>query len=355
MKSSEGHYYAGLDHIRALAAFLVFMWHFLQVNQSHLYPMDHAHDYWIFSLASEGHVGVSIFMVLSGYLFARIVGDRTIHLPNFFFNRFLRLAPLLVAVCVIVLLQKLIQFGPDIAWLWVKSFASGVVRPALPNGGWSITVEFHFYLLFPLVLFFWKRSAAAPWVIIAAMIGFRLLLAQLDTGFTPKDAAYWTIIGRLDQFILGMIAARMVVRPLVGVAIAVAGVAALAYFDRRGGISGEFAATQIWVVYHTIEAAFIAPVIAAYDRLRLRETAISKLIARVGEASYSIYLLHVFVIRFIREFIDQHITPLTDIYTSLLAAAPVFAATALVCWVSYDRFERYFLRFRKPYLSQPGA
>ncbi len=65
MKSSDGHYFQGLDHIRALAAFVVFAWHFVHFNEGHLagplvFPL---------SFLTEGHTGVAIFMTLSGYLF----------------------------------------------------------------------------------------------------------------------------------------------------------------------------------------------------------------------------------------------------------------------------------------------
>ena len=36
MKSSSGEYYVGLDHVRGLAAFMVFSWHFSHVNNNHL-------------------------------------------------------------------------------------------------------------------------------------------------------------------------------------------------------------------------------------------------------------------------------------------------------------------------------
>ena len=58
-----------LDHIRAVAAFMVFSWHFTTFNNFHRVTP----DIYLFpiSLLTEGHTGVVLFMTLSGYLFSK--------------------------------------------------------------------------------------------------------------------------------------------------------------------------------------------------------------------------------------------------------------------------------------------
>jgi len=63
MISSSGKHYANLDHVWALAAFMVFSWHFLLPEARAVAPIPP------FSLFAEGHTGVALFMTLSGYLF----------------------------------------------------------------------------------------------------------------------------------------------------------------------------------------------------------------------------------------------------------------------------------------------
>ena len=94
MKSSTGKYYQALDHIRAVAVFVVFVWHFNHFDNGQfanplVFPL---------SLFTEGHTGVAIFMVLSGYLFAKLLGSNKIKYSIFLYNRCLRLLPLLVEV-----------------------------------------------------------------------------------------------------------------------------------------------------------------------------------------------------------------------------------------------------------------
>ena len=140
-----------LDHIRACGVFMVFTWHFLHFNQFHLetpkiflFPL---------SLLTEGHTGVAIFMTLSGYLFAKILLDKKIIYKYFFLNRVLRLLPLL---CVTILIQ--LYLGNNLSlYKYVKTILMGFLNK-WPGAAWSITVEFHFYYLLPLILYFLKQA-----------------------------------------------------------------------------------------------------------------------------------------------------------------------------------------------------
>src|SRR5947209_615945 len=98
MKSSSGEHYIALDHIRALAAFFVFTWHFN--HSSNGMPVAFASAPAVFPLAllDEGHTGVALFMTLSGYLFAKLLWGKDINFAGFIWNRFIRLTPLLIVV-----------------------------------------------------------------------------------------------------------------------------------------------------------------------------------------------------------------------------------------------------------------
>lgn len=360
MRSTEGQYYPGLDHIRALAAFLVFMWHFLPGNDGtprapdfveKQMPLDGAFDLWVNSWLNEGHIGVSIFMVLSGYLFAKIIGDRQIIFSRFLANRALRLLPLLTVVCAVVVLLHYLNRGPEAGAQMLQRISQAYWRPSLPNGGWSITVEFHFYIVFPLLLFLTRTWRFAPFMVLVAMIALRFALDAAYPGSPPRDLAYWTIIGRLDQFVIGMVFASLRVSPLGGALTAILATGYIAWFDHAGGWYSDLRWLPIWNVHPTIEAVLIAPTIAAYDRIRMPENTLTRLISCVGAASYSIYLLHYFVVAEFRDFIHARIMPLTDFYTATIAGCLCFAIVALWSWVVYSRFELYWLKFRRPYFK----
>ena len=58
MKSSSGKHYIALDHLRALAAFLVFVWHFTHgTNETNGYPVpfEGAPQLFFFAIIIEGY------------------------------------------------------------------------------------------------------------------------------------------------------------------------------------------------------------------------------------------------------------------------------------------------------------
>lgn len=177
MKSSSGAHYFALDHVRALAAFMVIAWHFTHAATGTPIPFQYTPDLPPLALLDEGHTGVALFMTLSGYLFAKLLQGKRIRYPLFLLNRILRVAPLLVLVIALVAVERGVgraNFGD-----YAREIARGAVFPTLPNGGWSITVEFHFYLLLPLLLWLSRRSKTLPIVLIALAVGVRTAILFL--------------------------------------------------------------------------------------------------------------------------------------------------------------------------------
>src|SRR5438045_2490287 len=102
MRSSGGEHYLALDHVRAVAAFLVFAWHFIHGTGGSPVSFEYVPQLFLFAPVDEGHTGVALFMTLSGYLFAKLLDGKTINFPAFLWNRTLRLAPLLLLVIALV-------------------------------------------------------------------------------------------------------------------------------------------------------------------------------------------------------------------------------------------------------------
>src|SRR5262245_59261357 len=150
MRSSSGAHFIALDHVRALAAFMVFAWHFTHAVEGYPVPFDYVPALVPLSLLDEGHTGVALFMTLSGYLFAKLLDGKSIDYGAFLWNRAVRLLPLLAVVIVMVGLMKFVA-GESVT-RYAYEILNGVWAPTLPNGAWSITVEFHYYVILPLFL-----------------------------------------------------------------------------------------------------------------------------------------------------------------------------------------------------------
>ncbi|MAX35631.1 acyltransferase [Gimesia sp.] len=355
MKSSCGQYYIGLDHLRALAAFMVFSWHMF-------YEMFHSYQdpsFFPLSLFNEGHTGVALFMTLSGYLFAKLLAGKKIKYTAFFWNRFIRLAPLMVFVLSIVGIQK--YWSGESLYPYFIQIRDGMIEPVLPNGGWSITVEWHFYLMLPLLLFLMRKSKYALAITVGVAFLLRIFL-QKEYG-DLQWFSYWTIFGRIDQFLLGMIAYQC--RAFItGRHYLVAGsILAFSifywYFDKAAGFwfnpsypSNRF----VWVYLSTVEGFVYALLIAWYDSSFSHSTGkVSQFIAKIGTYSYSIYLLHFFFYQKMVALMATYIMPASNLYMAFCYSVLGFLMMVPIGFLSFRFIESPFLKLRTKYLITAQA
>jgi peptidoglycan/LPS O-acetylase OafA/YrhL len=298
-------------------------------------------------------------MVLSGFIFTRAALGRTIQYGAFVRNRLLRIYPLFVLLLATSVYAAPAQFS---AGAFLQTLLLGANLPGTLATGdfggmfWAIAVECQFYLLFPFLLAFLTRYGWR-WLAAALALCLLLRLAAVAEGASARTLSYFTLVGRLDQFLLGMALARSMrehaafwARAWILPAGLVVTVGALAVFNRLGGWPIESAWKILWP---PIEGACWALTIGGYlaiaDRL---PAALSRAIAAVGAVSYSIYLLHFLVIQqlvlrgwFWRPTGDGYVDALVT--TASVATPAILALSAL----SYYVVERPFLSLRRPYLA----
>jgi len=347
MRSSTGAYYIGLDHLRALAALLVFEWHFIHAKAV---PFDYVPSFFPAALFDEGHCGVALFMCLSGYLFAKLLDGKQISYSGFLWNRFIRLAPLLAFVILIAGLglhrHDLLEYS--------KSILQGVIYPTLPNGGWSITAEAHFYIVLPVILLLMRRNIIWVALIIVAAILLRTEI-YIYRG-EVQTLAYWTIIGRVDQFVLGVIAfslrRHVEKRHLLMLVLFALFTTFYWYFDSIGGFydSPSYPSPYpIWIVMPTIEGAFFGSLVAYYDSsFALPNSGLSAQVAKIGAYSYSIYLSHFFYVFWMGD-VFFSVAQTRNFYVTAVAGLACFLVAAALASVSYRYVEVPFLQLRRKY------
>jgi peptidoglycan/LPS O-acetylase OafA/YrhL len=349
MISSSGKHYANLDHIRALAAFMVFSWHFLLPEAKSECPIPP------FSLFAEGHTGVALFMTLSGYLFAKLLNGKKINYPKFIWNRILRLLPLMLLVVVIVGTMNYIK-GIDLRNYFNGVAISFLGRGGLPNGGWSVVIEFHFYLILPLILWMGRKHKLILPLLVLFMI---LLRASIRSQYGEvQDLAYYSLLGRLDQFVLGIIAfncCESIAKNHVLAAIAFILIVGFYYFfDRMGGFYGlgDYPSTSlVWVFIPTIEGLTYGILIAWYtESFQFKPNVFLWLVGRAGVYSYSIYLLHFFFFHKMSRAAIKLGLSIENFYIGLITSLFFFGCMVLIGHVSYKLIEEPFLRFRKQYI-----
>lgn len=353
MRSSTGAHFIALDHVRALAAFMVFVWHFTHASNGFPVPFGYVPSLFPMALLDEGHTGVALFMTLSGYLFAKLLDGKSISYPAFLWNRVLRLFPLLALVILIVGIKTYVA-GGDLG-SYAGSIAKGTVFPTLPNGGWSITVEFHYYLILPLLLWMLRKSKALPISIVLAAIALRLFLYN-ERG-EVQFLAYWTIVGRIDQFVLGMLAyqfrAQIAHRHIAIPAMLIGFSLLYWYFDLQGGFfqnRGYPSPSLQWVLLPTLEGFAYAAGIAWYESSFAHSTTgVSAFVGRIGEYSYSIYLLHFFIVFRAAKFVHERVMDLSNFYVACLWSIVFFLLMVPVGYLTFRFIEAPFLRLRRRY------
>lgn len=361
MRSSDGDHFLAIDHLRALAAFMVFSWHFLHGFSGYPLSFDYFSYFFFLSIFNEGHTGVSLFMVLSGYLFSFLTRSLNINYKLFFYNRILRLFPLLIFVFLMQIL--IIFFDKGLEWNgwhgYLINFIYGFVFPLWPQGAWSITVELHFYLLLPLFVFLVRRNIFYIFFIVILFVFIRYLIF-LKIG-EAQTVSYLTLIGRIDQFMFGMISWNLR-KYYVGNGKFVFLIALLfllfySFFDFSGGfykMPSYPSSSALWIFMPSIEgvayAIFVGWYVEKFSRLD-KDGFFNKLISNVGQLSYSMYLIHFFFVFDLANFINRKILPINDLFTGLVFSLISFFIILPICWITFNFIEKPFLKLRKSYIK----
>jgi len=259
-----------------------------------------------------GFVGVDVFFVISGYLMSGIVvrglERNGFSLWGFYLARARRILPALIAMCAAVLgLGWFILFAPDYKTLsthvaYSLAFLSNVEY--WQEAGyfdvashekwllhtWSLSVEWQFYLLLPLVMMLawrcWPGRRALIWVSACGLLA-SLLACVLMTASSPTTAFYllpyraWEMLaGGLLALLEPRLARAGAARPMLAVPGLVLIIGSIVWFETASAWPG-------WRAIVPVLGAML--VIAARAESRWSDNRFAQWI---GERSYSIYLWH---------------------------------------------------------------
>ena len=221
MKSANLAYFSRLDHLRLAASLWVFVFHLRFAGDFPRAGNDLTDPVEILKLwVDNGQVGVSLFLVLSGFLFCLIGlnSARPIRYLPFIYNRILRIFPLTTLLVFITISVGRGDSTPlDVLRLLTLQLNTGGgaavavwgMEAYFPIGPvWTVAVEFQFYLLFPFIFAAYRAHGTSRLaLLILLVIATRLLLAGNSSDPDFHLTLYFTLIGHLDQFLLGMLLA----------------------------------------------------------------------------------------------------------------------------------------------------
>jgi peptidoglycan/LPS O-acetylase OafA/YrhL len=336
----------GLDHLRAAAIVLVFLFH---------YRFYYGVPEWLDTFSSFGWSGVDLFFVLSGYLiadklFRDLVARERIDFKCFYLNRFLRIVPAYLAIVALYFSFPNLQEGPGLQPLWkfltfTQNISIDLDRNTFSHA-WSLCVEQHFYLLFPILLYFIfsrkiTHKAIYFFVAIAVfgiLIRYSIWELYVDSGFGRIKAAirniYYPSYTRLDGLLVGVaIAAIFRYQPSFkqkilnhgNIMLAFSLILLLAAFFLFGGSIISIKITSLPTIlfgFPLISLAYGFMTIAAMSPNCILSKYKFRLTAILATLAYSIYLTH----KITNHLVNTQLKDVLELKSDQLFSVSLFAA-----------------------------
>ena len=336
-----------LDYLRGLSALGIMVYHYTTWTWGELAPSSF--------LGRVGIYGVAIFYVLSGitlsYIYASHLTLSKEDLLDFYTKRFFRIFPLLwLATIISILLSKHVPKILDVLLNLTGLFGLVKWNSYFATGAWSIGNELTFYLAFPLLVFLIKKGKSG----VLAALGFPVLLFlyfafySMQTG-QPLGDQWHIYTNPLNQ--LALFAAGVVLGSFVNPASTqtrrslLAGIVGLCLFT----LVPVVGSSSTLVTGSTRVLLSISCILLGYSFFRTARLPVylGKPLALLGQASYSLYLLHPIVYALGKAvFATLHkISNTNNIFMNknLLFSSQVLASL-IISYFSYFYFERYFIR-----------
>ncbi|HTK21248.1 MAG TPA: acyltransferase [Mucilaginibacter sp.] len=381
-----------LDSVRAIAALYVVMHHaMLQYYFIKPYNLTTAEQV-VFKVFSDGHLAVDIFIVLSGFSLMLAIIRNNYKLKGgvatFIKRRIIRIVPAYYATIAISLLLTSTLIGVKTSSSWDMSIGVNfpgflthllffhdcflLTSPKINYSLWSIAVEFRLYLMFPFIVWLWRKKGALSALLFACITTVSIsILLLISKSYYPDINLFRSGVSPfIILFTLGMLAAdltfsnnNMAIRfrsffgrlntPAIVLFFVIAGViykvipAEKDYGNPSTNTYNLIVIEGKDILFGLISAAFLV-LCAIKDILTIKKNQVLKFLyweplVLTGTFSYSLYLIHPPLLQLLTQYVlaDMHLSTLGK--TCFL----IIVGTPLIVFISY----LFFLVFEKPFLA----
>lgn len=338
-----------VQYLRGLAAFAVLATHTLQ------WPLGAPN----MGLLKTGRFGVEVFFVISGFIITMIAGDGRFDPKDFLVRRIFRIVPaywiatFLVLALALLMPQQFRNTVPTLEGLIKSLLFIPSVDPKAPLLllGWTLDYEAFFYLVFAALFFLSSEMRTLVLCIFFAVLVGIGQMAQ-EPGFLQSFYTSASLVG----FCAGMLVAqayrhglidRLAARANAFLLVAAAVLVTLFY-----AVPWPHAGVMNLGLHLLMAAAAVSVVLVGLSIERAGLLPRIGLLRYFGDASYSVYLFHLFPIGAIWA-LARGFMPIDQTPYYLLASGIAIVACTVFGLVSYHLIEQPFLRRSRAWHRAP--
>ena len=345
-------YFTNLDGLRGIAAFSVLIFHFFEnpYLTTDVLQLDAVRK-----VTEVLQHGVTLFFVLSGFVITRILLNSKSsenYFYTFYKRRILRIFPLYYLYLIVYFyIYPYIQFGqinmdfslqlPVYFYLQNMGWLTGLESNG-PGHFWSLAVEEHFYLLWPVVVYFLPYQRIKPIVIALLILSIPLKIYFINSNIDINYNSF----SRFDSILIGCLIAIIekdnnyalpnIKRSMILYALSVLFfTGAIVYFFQaliptlKGGVK------------HLILGLFFGIVIFSLvsnsENGQFNKFLNHSVTQYMGKISYGLYVWHMLALSIV-----GHLS----IVFSVLNLFLTIVLTIILAHVSYFYFEKYFIKLK---------
>ncbi|MDB5255878.1 MAG: acyltransferase [Chitinophagaceae bacterium] len=367
-------FFPNLDGFRTVAFLTVFLVHGFWRCIKYLGDNYTFTENTLRKLYHIGGIGVSAFLVLSGFLITYLLLKESeqkgrFDIVHFYIRRALRIWPLYFAVLIFCfLLYPYLQsvtghtahmlYHPAYFFSFLSNFDILQVEKSFPGMNtspvsitWSIAIEEQFYLIWPLLLYFAPKKIY-PVIFISVII---LSLVFRFIYINDPVVLYYHSLSACGDLALGSMCAYY----------AIYSTAFKTFFEKlsRQAIMGIYVTGILWMMYSNgvtnfyffpvfarlISALFFSFIILEQNYSRsFYKFSKSKALSFWGKYTYGLYLLHPIALLICDSLLNAcHLTYADSFTGALLRGFLGLGISMLISYLSYEYYESYFLKIKE--------
>jgi len=331
----------------------------------------HTDKYQYISTIDCGLIAVSVFFFVSGYLMPLAFeanykfSSFGLRIKNYALNRFMRIYPIYWMSLILCILLKF-AFGKNLMTADLQNFFSNVSvyiqnflllglnqsnlwgqYLRLNNPAWSLDIELQYYILVPFLLICWHQRQTITVIVLTifSILSVYLLAAPVSLVDIDRSLLAWSCLFFLgfiyfqSNKLQSMLQGKLITALIVIVC----------------GASSFFLKEEFRTV--TIVAGFTF--VAAHLLVLQKERRFGQFDSRLGDLSYPVYILHIYVIgnnnAMYSRFIDKLFFPVSQFV--ILVVANVVIST-IIAYAAFLLITQPIDKFRNKYKKmsiKPGS